>query len=138
MKTRDMDRATLITLELFMGAMAIACGVILAVGVAGDVLGMKSEVLDGTPFSNFVIPGLLLAIAVGGSQLVAAYGLWQRESWGMMASFAAGAILMGWIAGEVLILGWISPHGLQPFCFAYGAVVAGLAARHAWTRITMA
>ncbi len=130
MMTRDTERLTLILLELFMGVMAIACGVILAGGMAGDVLGMQTDMLDGTPFSSFLIPGIVLALAVGGSQLIAAYGLWRREPWGMTGSFGAGVILMGWIIGEVILLGWIAPHGLQPFCFVYGAVVAALAARH--------
>lgn len=133
MKTREADRALLIALELFMGVMATACGVILAAGLAGDVLSMQTDMLDGTPFGSFLIPGIILSVAVGGSQIAAAYGLWRHEPWGMTASFAAGAILMGWIIGEVMLLGWIAPHGLQPFCFIYGVVVAGLAARHVRT-----
>jgi len=37
---------------------------------------------------------------------------------------------MGWIAGEVVLLGWIAPKFLQPFCFLYGAAIAGVALRH--------
>lgn len=130
MNLHDPDRVTLVILELFIGLMAIACGFILAAGFADDVLQMKTSVLDGTPFRSFVIPGIILAMVVGGSQLVAAVALWRRAPWGMLGSFGAGVILMGWIAGEVILLGWIAPRGLQPFCFAYGALIAALAARH--------
>ena len=34
---------------------------------------------------------------------------------------------MGWIVGEVALLGWIAPHELQPFCFAHGALEVALA-----------
>ncbi len=138
MKTRDMDRATLIVLELFMGVMAIICGTLLVVGLAEDVLGMHTDLLDGTPFDSFVIPGVILAVAVGGSELLAAFGLWRHEAWGMTVSFASGVLLMGWIVGEVILLGWIAPRGLQPFCFAYGAIVAGLAARQLMARTSTA
>lgn len=130
MNAREADRVTLVALELFMGLMAITCGVILATGFADDVLGMQTSVLDGTPFHSFVVPGIILAVVVGGSQLTAAFGLWRRVPWGKFASFVAGVTLMGWIVGEVALLGWIAPHGLQPFCFAYGSLVAALAARH--------
>lgn len=130
MKPDDADRIWLMALEIFMGLMAVACGVILAAGVAGEVLDMQLHLLDGTPFGSFLIPGIILAVAVGGSQLVAAYGLWRRSAWGMTASLVSGAILMGWIVGEVTLLGWIAPRGLQPFCFVYGTLEASIAARH--------
>ncbi len=130
MRTYVADRVTLISLELFMGVMAVACGVILATGQAGTVLQMKPSILDGTPFGSFLIPGVILAGVVGGSQLLAAFGLWRYQPWGMMLSAVAGAILMGWIVVEVILLGWIAPHGLQPFCFAYGAIVALFALPH--------
>ncbi len=134
MKTYAADRMTLIGLELFMGVMAVACGVILAGGFAGTVLDMQTNLLDGTPFGSFLIPGIILALVVGGSQFLAAYGLWRHEPWGMTMSVTAGAILMGWIAGEVILLSWIAPHGLQPFCFAYGAIVTLFALPHARER----
>ena len=130
MKSREADRVTLIIFELFMGAMSVACGAILMAGLADNVLGMHTSLLDGTWFGSFFIPGLILAVAVGGSQFLAAYGLWRREPWDMVASFATGIVLMGWIVVEVLLLGWIAPHGLQPFCFAYGAIESVMAVRY--------
>ena len=130
MKTREADRVTLIIFELFMGVMAVACGVILVAGQAGSVLGMHTDLLEGTWFSSFFVPGLILVFAVGGSQFLAAYALWRREAWDMLASVATGVVLMGWIAVEVLLLGWIAPHGLQPFCFVYGAAESLLAVRY--------
>ncbi len=130
MKWREADRVTLIIFELFMGVMAVVFGVILAAGLADNVLGMHSDLLEGTWFGSFLLPGLILAVAVGGSQFLAAYALWHRAAWDMLASFATGVVLMGWIAGEVMILGWIAPHGLQPFCFVYGAAEALLAVRY--------
>jgi hypothetical protein len=67
---------------------------------------------------------------VGGSQLWAAWATARGQRWASLALLAAGGILMGWIAVEVALLGWIAPRGLQPFCFTYGAVEALLAACH--------
>jgi hypothetical protein len=129
MKSRNTISTPLALLEMFMGLMAVACGLILMAGLSDEVLSMRADVLDGTPFGSFVIPGLILATVVGGSQLLAAYGIWRNAPWGTAVALISGAILMGWITGEVMLLGWIAPHGLQPFCFAYGALEAGLAAR---------
>ena len=130
MKIYPAERVTLIGFELFMGVMAVVCGFILMVGQAGAIMSMQVDVLEGSPFRSFTLPGIILALAVGGSQLAAAYGLWRHDQWGPAASVAAGLILMGWIAGEVVLLGWIAPKFLQPFCFLYGAAIAGVALRH--------
>jgi hypothetical protein len=132
-------RRVRIGLELSMGAMAVVCGLILASGQADRVLGMQQSVLVGTPFSNFMLPGLILAVAVGGSQLLAAWTELRDERWAGLAALGAGVVLMGWIIGEVLLLGWIigevlllgwiAPRGLQPFCFAYGALQLALTQR---------
>jgi hypothetical protein len=119
----------LISLQLCMGVVAFGCGLLLAAGQAGRVLSMRADVLAGTPFSSFLVPGLVLAFVVGGSQLWAAWAAARDTRWALLVALAAGGLLMGWIVGEVVWLGWIAPHGLQPFCFAYGAVEAALAAR---------
>jgi hypothetical protein len=120
---------SLIALQLGMGSVALGCGLLLATGQAGRVLGMRADVLDGAPFRSFVVPGLILAGIVGGSQLWAAWAAARGRCWAPLALLVAGCVLMGWIVGEVAALGWIAPRGLQPFCFAYGAVEAAVATR---------
>jgi hypothetical protein len=119
----------LIALSFGMGSVASGCGLLLAAGQAGRVLGLRADVLAGTPFNSFLVPGLVLAGVVGGSQLWAAWAVSRGRRWAPLGLLAAGCVLMGWIVGEVALLGWIAPRGLQPFCFAYGAVEAAVAAR---------
>jgi hypothetical protein len=119
----------LTTLELLMGSMALLCGLVLAAGLGGPILGMQRAVLAGSPFDNFRVPGLILAGVVGGSQVKAAWAEWHDARWATLASSVAGSVLVGWIVGEMLLLGWIAPHGLQPFCGAYGALELGLVGR---------
>jgi uncharacterized membrane protein (UPF0136 family) len=86
------------------------------------------EWLEGTPFGDYTIPALLLSIVVGGSALVAAALLFMRRSAGIAAAMLAGAILMGYIAVEVLILKQ-TPPGPTPveiFYFVTGALLIGL------------
>lgn len=60
--------------------------------------------LIGTPFTSYLIPGLILAVVVGGSAVVAAVEALRRSDAGALASMLSGAILLGWLVGERLIL----------------------------------
>jgi len=57
-------RITLIVIELFVGLWAVIGGVGLVTG-AIPFLQMPIEYLQGTPFSDYTIPALLLLIVVG-------------------------------------------------------------------------
>ena len=60
--------------------------------------------LQGTPFTNYTIPALLLTIAVGGSSLSACISIFRNLRVGIILSLAAGMIMVGFIVTEVLIL----------------------------------
>ena len=117
-----MVRNALLVVEVLVGLSAVAGGV----GLIAGFLGMPLEQLQGTPFNDYLIPGLILAIAVGGSHLVAASLLADHHPLAVLTSLAAGCVMMGWIVGEVILLGYISV--LQPLMFAFGLLVFGLAA----------
>jgi hypothetical protein len=123
---------TLLVLEGFMGAMALVCGLILTTGQSDRLLGMQRGILDGTPFSSFLIPGAILALAVGGSQLAAAWVNARDINGAAAMSVVAGCVLLGWISGEIILLGWIAPRVLQPFCFWFGVLEVALSVR--WVR----
>ena len=80
-------------------------------------LGMSVDLLEGSPFTGFLWPGVILAVAVGGSGLLAWIALLTHAPGAIEAGAAAGAVLVGWIAVQVAMLGYISV--LQP-------VMAGL------------
>jgi len=56
----------LLALELFVAFWAFAGGI----GMMGGGLDLPSEWLEGTPFSDYFIPGLILFIVVGGACLL--------------------------------------------------------------------
>lgn len=122
-----MNRTTvfLVVLELLAGVSAVVGGIALAVAPSGRVLSMPVTLLEGSPFGSYLVPGLLLAIAVGGSLLAAAVAHLRRARFAPGLSFAAGAILVGWIAVQVAMLGYRS--ALQPLMFVVGALVLFLA-----------
>ena len=95
------ERKMSIGLLAFGAVSAVSGGIAL---LAGTVQ-FPAEWLAGTIFSSYTIPGLILAVVVGGSQLVALYAGLRRPRWAEVATGVAGAILAGWIIGEILIVG---------------------------------
>ena len=96
-------RIALIVIELFVGLWAVIGGIGLVAG-AIPFLEMPAEYLQGTPFSDYMIPGLLLSILVGGSFLFAAATILSGGELGVLASALAGLILIGFEFVEVLII----------------------------------
>ena len=95
------ERLMLIVLASFAAVSALAGGY----GVAStNGLGMPMAWLKTTPFADYVVPGLILGLVVGGSALLATMLLVIRHPWGYVASFGAGAIMLGWIIGEILLI----------------------------------
>jgi hypothetical protein len=122
-----MVRAALFVIDLAVAVTAIGGGIALGAGLERSRF--STDLLDGTPFSSFLVPGLLLAVLVGGTAAVAAAGVVEARAAGGAASVLAGALLAAFIAAEVLLLrdgpGWDRTEGLY---FAAGLVMAALGA----------
>ena len=100
-------------------------GVLIEAGGRGR---FPPEWLHNTPFSDYTIPALILAIGVGGSSLIAVVTVFTGREVGVLASLvAAGLSMSGYIVVEVVMLrqgvSWI--EGLH---FGFGLVISGLAA----------
>lgn len=83
------------------------------------------EWLEGSPFTSYFIPSLVLVVVVGGAFLVAAVAVLAGRRIARRAAFAAGAIVLGWIAVQVAIIGYVS--WMQPVTAACGLLVLVLA-----------
>jgi hypothetical protein len=87
--------------------------------------GVPPEWLDGSPFSDYTIPSLILFIVVGGSFLVATVAVLARARIARASAFAAGAVVLVWIAVQLAIIGYVS--WMQPTTAVGGLVVLVLA-----------
>lgn len=98
-----------------------------AVYLLGGAEGFPAEWLERLPFRSYVIPGLTLGVVVGGSMFAAAWSVSRRRRGARTAFCGAAAILLGWLATQVAMLGYIS--WLQPAFAALALVIAALARR---------
>ncbi len=90
----------LILLNAFFALTAIGGGLAILLGIDNFPL----KWLEGTPFPNYTIPALILAVPVGGMALVAMLALALRKKRALDWSFLAGWLMVGFIVVEVLIL----------------------------------
>jgi hypothetical protein len=117
-----------VALEVLLGVGALFGGGALLLGPNGHVLGMSTSVLTGSPFHDFAIPGAVLFLAMGVFPLVAAGLTVMRASIAPVLALAAGGLLIGWIAVEMIVLaGW----GSLAWTF-YLLLGAAIAASGAW------
>ena len=108
---------TLIGISLFNAVSAIGGGI----GLVTGALPVPTSLLDPTPFDSYVVPGLVLAVVIGGSSLVGAFALLSHTRRGRCISAATGLIMVGWIIGETLIVQGFS--WLQGLYLATGLLV---------------
>lgn len=116
-------RVALFIVDLFVALTAIGGGIALFTGLESSER-VPPEWLHGTPFKSYVIPGLILAVIVGGSAAIATFATYDSRSAGGAMSLLAGVLLMGFIVVEVLILNQPSRWtGTEVFFFITGLVM---------------
>ncbi len=142
MRTKLLRRALIFT-DGFAALSALFGGLELETGWPTH---FPTSMLQGTPFSNYLVPGLLLGMVVGGSATIATAATVRSASAGALWSLVAGCIMAGWIFGEVLILDVLAGSNqpfspfffLQPFYLVVGVAMALMALRLApggWRRL---
>jgi peptidoglycan/LPS O-acetylase OafA/YrhL len=93
-------------------------------GLSGAA-GVPREWLADSPFTDYMVPSLVLFIVVGGALALAAIMVFRRHRLARPAAFAAAAVLLGWIVVQVAIIGSVS--WMQPTTFVAGILMLVLA-----------
>src|ERR1035438_7016766 len=124
----------LIVVQLFQAIGALGGGATLIASPKGGIIKMPPSNLDGSPFKDFLIPGIILFVVLGLGPLLASWVLirqprstalervnpFPRQYWGWTLSGVIGVGLVVWIAVESLIVPYIF---LQPFYACVGIVI---------------
>jgi len=86
----------------FIALTSILGGILLIAGLENDTLGFG--ILQGTPFTDFVIPGLLLIAIVGSTSTLALIGFIRNSDLKDVYGIFSGLVVSVWIVIEILIL----------------------------------
>ena len=122
MKTRVWTGLTV--LQAFIGIGAVAGGLGLMLNPSGGSLGLPLELLEKTPFSTYLVPGLVLFTVNGLGNLAGAVASFTRRRFAGEIAMALGAFLVAWILIQVY---WMSGfHWLHWLYLGLGIVEAVL------------
>jgi hypothetical protein len=119
-------RTTLFSLQAFVALTAIPGGIVLMASPDGSAIGLTLELLAASPFTSYSIPGIFLALVVGGTAVLGSVLVYRAHPAERVASLATGSVLMGWIVAQCFFLQAIIP--LHLLFFALGLSIAVLAA----------
>lgn len=121
----------LISLLLLLAVGALYGGGALVADPSGGLLDMPVSLLAGSPFGDYLVPGLILLVLLGIFPLVVAWGLWFRPAWARvgvsevdaawLAALFVGVSLIVWILVQMTILRFF----LQPVLLAQGIAIIG-------------
>jgi hypothetical protein len=125
-RRRTAQERALIGLEVFTGVAASVGGVLLAVRPDGSLLKADRAALSRSPFTDWRLPGILLAAFVGGGFLGAAAWHMRDGAHARELSMLAGS---GLIAFEGTELKWIGFQPLEGVFAGVGLLVTVLAWR---------
>lgn len=113
----------LLVLIIFQGLSALLGGIGMILDPSGKSQKIPISLLDGSPFSNFLIPGLILFIVLGLYPLVVFYGLLKKLKWSWFAAFVLGGALIIWIVVEIIMIGYQSQPPLQLIYGIIGLII---------------
>ncbi|MCA9937195.1 MAG: hypothetical protein KC418_01025 [Anaerolineales bacterium] len=113
--------------QSFIGLGGVAGGLGLVLDPSGDNLGLPLAWLSRSPFADYLIPGLVLLVVIGGGTLLGGMLTLRRHRYAAEAAMALGGLLMLWIVAQVWWIGL--SHWLQPVYFAFGVVELSLGQR---------
>jgi hypothetical protein len=134
----------LVVLLVFWGLGAIGGGVFLAKAPDGSAIGFELDLLDGTPFPDFLLPGIILAgLGVAAVVLAGVLGRAIRrqlmEPWLRWLLRLTALGIVCWIVGEIAFL-WSTVAAMPQadrdffyvFWIAYLPLSLAIAALTAW------
>jgi len=94
----------LAALCMFTGVTAIGGGITLAARPDGSLMEAPPGMLQHSPFTTFLIPGLLLLFVVGVVNAIASVLVFRNTKLAPYFAFLAGASLLVWIVTEMILL----------------------------------
>jgi hypothetical protein len=97
-------KVILFTLLAFVALTSIFSGLLMISNPGGDLMHLPISLLATTPFKNFLIPGAILTIAVGGVNIIAVILNLLRHINRYHWAIAGGFTLLGFIIVQMILI----------------------------------
>lgn len=116
-KKRPLTINLLLASLMFQGLSGLAGGFGLMMDPSGNSVGLPGEWLQGSPFSTYFIPGLILFTILGIGPVIVFFWVRKQHNLAWYGSMFIGLALVIWIGVEILIVGY---HPTPPLQLIYG------------------
>ena len=124
-KNLEMKAFTILgSLQAFIGLGALWGGFMLVKDPSGSALGVPLSLIEGSPFHDFLIPGIILLAVNGIGSMIGAGFSFTRRPYAQETAIILGFILVAWIVIQVVIIS--SVGGLHILYFIFGLVELGI------------
>ena len=97
-------KTLLFILLSFLGVTATLSGLLMLSNPDGEIMKLSVSLLKETPFTDFRIPGILLTVLVGGTNLLAIFYNMQRHPNRYNWAIAGGTVIIGWIIAQMILI----------------------------------
>lgn len=119
-----MTRGLSLILSFFhysLGVGALVSGFLLILDPSGQRMALTLEILAGTVFHDYLIPGILLFLFIGLGNSLAVVLTKKRRDLAPYSGLVLGLVLIIWIIVQVSMIGYLSL--LQPLCLFFGVIM---------------
>lgn len=117
-----------------LGVSALIPGMAMMLDPSGKTVQFPEGYLQGSPFPNYFIPGVLLSLLIGVWSLVAAWALWKKPQqlfltrinpfpqrhWAWTWALIGGILLIIWILVQITMVPYFF---LQPTLLVWGLLI---------------
>ena len=124
--SRPVALHVLAALMVFQGLSGLVGCCVLVADPSGGILELPVTTLAGSPFPDFLIPGLILGSVLGVFPVIVAHGLWRGTRWAWVGSLGVSVALIVWILVEIAIIGYHADPPLQAIYGALGVAMLAL------------
>lgn len=113
----------LISLMVFQGLSGLIGGAGLVIDPTGNLLRIPLRWLEGSPFGDYLIPGLILMLVLGFFPIIVSWYLRKpsRNAW--LGAMVTASALLVWLAVEISIVGYHPRPPLQLIYTAEGLLI---------------
>ncbi len=119
-------RIITIALLYLNGLTAVGGGMVLIIDPKGSILKLSVELLNGSPFKNYLIPGIILLVFNGFFSLVTLYFTIKKKNLYQHLIILQGIILFIWLSTQILLIKYFfAPLHITYFLISLLLIIAG-------------
>jgi hypothetical protein len=121
-------------LMVFLATGGLITAPLLIIAPDGSIIGMPLGIMHSGPFTNFLIPGVIMLLFLGIYPALMAWGLWKKPAWrwanafnpfkryhwSWVGSLAAAIIVIIWLTVELL---WVGFSALLALYYVWSGLV---------------